>query len=428
MNSHEQASGNECPALPLPKPTAILMGCMLKRLGELLNSDAPGVITDEDIEALKRGEQHTRVSARDTNDPPTYLSAPLLHYPRLADANWHGCFKRRLKTPRAPDPILPGETPELPSPNAKHLGEGVIKKRSIPPAESATQRLPAKRNTPSPNSVPPPAVPPAPVPPASAPSLSPTPANLRASRPLTAAVPRPETSSPLSSPTQTSSPYSSSQKELDRLLSTKGVGKHEACQAKLVETLQHEKVAEQRCARATRLETRNALNRSALGKQNPPRPSRALNIRCHRMMRPVKSARQFPDPSSSECAVPIPSEAQSGAERTPTPTRDCAAARADAAVTSPSAPKKVLSSPSQELTDVPASSWVGPKTGIHEPPPHIRGPLRQDPHQPHKVIPPTSAGLLRGTDPHMKDNQGKRRHRHPRLCSRLPHPTRGPRR
>jgi hypothetical protein len=53
------------------------------------------------------------------------------------------------------------------------------------------------------------------------------------------------------------------------------------------------------------------------------------------MMRPVNFARLFPELSSSKRAVPIPSEAQSGAERTPTPTRNCAAAREGAAATPP---------------------------------------------------------------------------------------------
>jgi hypothetical protein len=129
MYSHY--SDNEHPAPPLSEPTNISMGCILLRSGDLLNS-APGLITDEQIEAIKRDQPDTTrtpVSPKATDCPPDSPAASLPQPILPVDANRHRCFKQGCATPRAPDPTLPGEVPEPASPTAQNFGAGACKKR-----------------------------------------------------------------------------------------------------------------------------------------------------------------------------------------------------------------------------------------------------------------------------------------------------------
>jgi hypothetical protein len=80
-------------------------GRMLRALGACLNSDVPSVLSDQEIEALRRDlgtsepteaipTQHERLSEGNTT------SQPLPRHRRRAQT---------LLAPSAPDPVLPGE-------------------------------------------------------------------------------------------------------------------------------------------------------------------------------------------------------------------------------------------------------------------------------------------------------------------------------
>jgi hypothetical protein len=140
------------------------IGDILSRIGALLNSPEPGEITDEQIAAAIEASRrlhdtstsnpavHTACSAptscQDTNDP-SELAATVPPQPaRLSDASTPSQPRHRNKrstctrhTLKAPDPVLPGE-----SPIAETIEAAVPAKRSAPLDNPKPQIPPPKRN------------------------------------------------------------------------------------------------------------------------------------------------------------------------------------------------------------------------------------------------------------------------------------------
>jgi hypothetical protein len=146
MNSHEHNSVDERPLLPLSEPTKVTAAYMLQRIGEFLNSDAQGALSDEQLEAWKGDQPDTKVSAKAaTSDAQAPAEAPP-QPARPAVSNRHRRFKGGATTPRGPDLILQGECLEPVSPNARHFGSGHCNKQPESPAEPEPQRPHHKRH------------------------------------------------------------------------------------------------------------------------------------------------------------------------------------------------------------------------------------------------------------------------------------------